>query len=317
MENNLGYCCINVELSNKGITTNRGMMQRTFVEKGIYYAAELSLINVENLIKILEWNRDHNIKMFRMSSDIFPWSSEYELKDLPNIKKIIPLLRKAGELAKFTGQRLSFHPSHFNVLASCNENVVTKAIKELDRHSEIMDLMGLEQTTYYPINIHIGTSKPSKIEAANRFCKNFHLLSEGTKKRLVIENDDKLSGYTPLDLYNMIHKVIGIPITFDYHHYKCNPDHNFSEFQALTMCVNTWGTKALTHYSDSKKLYEDSSAKDVAHSDWIWEDKISTYGLIFDIELEVKMKEQALLKYREKLIENGKRELIAEEYQSR
>ena len=48
--------------------------------------------------------------------------------------------------------------------------------------------------------------------------------------------------------------------------------------------------------SGIRKLFEDSSAKEVAHSDWIWS-KIETYGKVFDLELEVKMKDLALLKY--------------------
>ena len=52
----------------------------------------------------------------------------------------------------------------------------------------------------------------------------------------------------------------------------------------------------MTHYSDSRKIYEDISAKEVAHSDWIWTKELPTYGKEFDIELEVKMKELALLK---------------------
>ena len=31
---NLGYACINVELAEQGITTNRGMIRKTSLEKG-------------------------------------------------------------------------------------------------------------------------------------------------------------------------------------------------------------------------------------------------------------------------------------------
>jgi hypothetical protein len=74
------------------------------------------------------------------------------------------------------------------------------------------------------------------------------------------------------------------------------------ERSALEICLSTWpsGIVPLTHYSESKKLFEDSSSKMLAHSDWIHE-KIETYGFDFDIELEVKMKEKALLDYHQKL----------------
>ena len=53
------------------ITTNRSMIKRTFLEKGIDYAGELSLQNVRDLHSILEWNNNNGIKCFRVSSDIF------------------------------------------------------------------------------------------------------------------------------------------------------------------------------------------------------------------------------------------------------
>ena len=235
--------------------------------------------------------------MYRMSSDMFPWMSEYEISDLPDYKKIKENLFIAGNISRQMDQRLSFHPSPYCVIASENPAVVVKSIKELRQHSEIMDMMGLDRTHKYPINIHINTTKPTKEDSAKRFLKTFNDLPEGVKKRLVVENDDKKSQFTPTDLYNMIYKESGIPITYDFLHHKCNPD-GISENEALDLCISTWpeDTIALTHFSDSRKLYEDSSAKEVAHSDWIWS-KIETYGKVFDLELEVKMKDLALFKY--------------------
>ncbi len=280
------------------ITTNRSMTKKTFLEKGIDYVAELAFLNVSDLHKILEWNYANGIGLYRMSSDMFPWCSEYEFEDLPNFLSIREKLRECGEYALKTGQRITFHPSPYSVLASLREDVVEKSIKELRQHAEIMDLMGLPQTYYYPINIHVNTTQPSKEEAANRFCQNFHLLPETVKKRLVVEVDDKKSQYTSIDLKEMIHSKIGIPITFDYLHNQCHPPEGLSEKESLEVCLSTWptGITPLTHFSESRKLFEDSSAKELAHSDWI-NGKIETYGLHFDIELEVKMKEKALLKY--------------------
>ena len=275
------------------------MIKKTFQEKGIDYVSELALKNTEDLIKIIKFNSTKGIRMYRMSSDMFPWMSEYEISDLPDYKKIKENLFIAGNISRQMDQRLSFHPSPYCVIASENPSVVVKSIKELRQHSEIMDMMGLDRTHKYPINIHINTTRPTKEDSAKRFLKTFNDLPEGVKKRLVVENDDKKSQFTPTDLYNMIYKVSGIPITYDFLHHKCNPD-GISENEALDLCISTWpeDTIALTHFSDSRKLYEDSSAKEVAHSDWIW-NKIETYDKVFDIELEVKMKDLALLKYLE------------------
>jgi UV DNA damage endonuclease len=301
-----GYCCINLSLQegkkSERITTNRGMTSKTFIERGITYASQLAKENTCDLRKIILWNNLNGIKMYRMSSDMFPWCSEYEIGDLPDYDCIKRNLELAGGQAKAGGQRITFHPSHFNVLASLNPDVVKKAVKEINQHAEIMDLMGLERSHQYPINIHVNTTQPSKEEAASRFCENFKLLSEGARDRLVVEIDDKTSQFNVSDLKMMIYDRAGVPITFDFLHNKCNPAEGIDERSALEICLNTWpsGIVALTHYSESKKLFEDSSSKLLAHSDWIHE-KIETYGFDFDIELEVKMKEKALLDYHQKL----------------
>jgi len=302
MERKYGYCCINMTLSElkERVTTNRGMVKKTFLERGLDYASELALQNVKDLKTIIEWNHANHIRMYRMSSDIFPWCSEYEISDLKDYKEISGILKECGNFAKSVDQRITFHPSPYGVLASERPDVVVKAIKELSQHGEIMDLMGLDRSVYYPINIHINTTKPDKESAAIRFCENFSLLPESVKSRLVVEVDDKKSQYTSLDLARMVHKHIGIPVTFDYLHNICNPPEVLCEEASLRVCLSTWpeNIPAITHYSDSRKLHEDESVKEVAHSDWIWKSP-ETYGLNFDIEFEVKMKEKALLKFME------------------
>ena len=298
-KNRMGYCCLCLSLEKEKVTTNRGMVKKTFLEKGLTYVSELAVKNTEDLIKIITFNGTKNIRMYRMSSDMFPWMSEYEISDLPDFEIIRKNLLTAGELSKELDQRLSFHPSPYCVIASQNPDVIVKSVKELKQHGEIMDLMGLERSRKYPINIHINTTKPTKEESAKRFLDTFRSLPESVSKRLVVENDDKKSQFTPTDLYNMIYKELRIPITYDFLHHKCNPD-ELSEMEALELCISTWpeDVTALTHFSDSRKLFEDSSAKELAHSDWIWS-KIETYDKVFDIELEVKMKDLALIKYLE------------------
>ena len=280
------------------VTTNRSMTKKTFLERGISYASELAKQNVTDLCTIIQWNNQMSINMYRMSSDMFPWCSEYEIKDLPDFEYIKEKLELAGTIAVEASQRLTFHPSPYSVLASLREDVVKNAIKELSQHAEIMDLMNLDRTHLYPINIHVNTTQPTKQEAAKRFCNNFSLLPEGVKYRLVVEVDDKRSQYTSVDLYEMVHKKIGIPITFDYLHNRCNPPEELSEKESLKLCLSSWpiSITPLTHYSESRKLFEDFSAKELAHSDWI-NTEIETYGLFFDTELEVKMKDKALLDY--------------------
>ena len=179
MKINLGYCCINMTLQKEHkVTIGRGMIKKTFAERGINYASELALANVKDMVEIIKWNHKNGISLYRMSSDMFPWCSEYELKDLPDYDKICNILKGAGTLANQYGQRLTFHPGPFSVLASANPDVVTKTIRDLNTHGEIMDLIGLPRTPYAAINIHVNTTAPDKESAMQRFCQNFQLLNE-------------------------------------------------------------------------------------------------------------------------------------------
>jgi UV DNA damage endonuclease len=294
---NLGYACINMTLGKKGITTNRSMIKRTFKEKGINYASELGIQNVRDLIEIIKWNEQNGIKLFRMSSDFFPWASEYKLSDMPHYNRIKNILAGAGYLANSYNQRLTAHPGPFNVLVSPKENVVLNTIKDLTTHGETFDLLGLSRTPYNKINIHCNGVYGDKISAMDRFCKNFELLPESVQTRLTVENDDKASMYSVVDLM-YIHERIGIPIVFDYHHHKFNTG-GLTEEEALKLAASTWGDiKPVVHYSESKSLHENNdSIKPQAHSDYI-SDYINTYGVDVDVMIEAKAKELTLLEYR-------------------
>ena len=298
MSKRLGYPCINLQLTSQGIRTSRKMIKKTFQTHGIKYASELALQNARDLVKIIDWNNRHGIKLFRFSSAMFPWMSEYDLKDLPDYQKIKTLMNGAGHIAKKGGQRLTVHPGPFNQLASVNKFVVKKTIKELNQHGEMMDLLLQPRTNQAKINIHIGCATGGKEAAAQRFCENFQKLDESVKTRLVVENDDKPSLFTTMDLHEMVHKVIDIPITFDYHHHWCNPGEGYNEEQALKLAASTWpkGIRQCTHYSSAKQVYEDESAKIVKHADYIY-NEINDYGLDIDVVIEAKAKEMAIIKY--------------------
>ena len=95
----LGYACINMGLAERKpekVSCNRGMIKRTFLAKGIRYASELALKNSMDLIKIIAWNNEQGVKVFRMTSCLFPWASEYELEDLPHWEQIQINAMKAG-----------------------------------------------------------------------------------------------------------------------------------------------------------------------------------------------------------------------------
>ncbi len=294
---NLGYACINTALSANKIMTNRTMRRKTFDQKGLDYVSDLALLNVKDLKTIVQWNNEMGVKLFRLSSQIFPWQDEYDFNQLKDYKEICKLMLEIGHIAEENNQRLTMHPGPYNCLASPNQKVVEKTIRELDCHSEQMNMLGFKPSPYNKINIHVGGAYGDKESTLTRFCKNFELLRSDTKKRLVIENDDSPNEYSVKDLYKGIFKSIGIPITFDYFHHKFNTG-GLTEEEALKLASTTWpkGITQCCHYSESRQKEKlDESIRPQAHSDIIYE-KIKTYGLEPDIVIEAKLKEQAIFK---------------------
>ena len=299
--NNMGYACINMNLSNSKprVTTNRSMIKRTFTEKGLPYASELTLQNCKDLLTILKWNNDNGFKFFRMSSDLLPWASEYKISDLPDYQDIKDTLKQCGDFARQHDMRITSHPGPFNVLTSPHPHVVDNCITDLSIHGEVFDMMGLSRTPYNKINIHIGGVYGDKVSAMERFCTNFQRLPESVKSRLTVENDDKASMYSVVDLYEGVYKVIGIPIVFDYHHHRFNTG-GLSEEDALEVAISTWiDVVPVVHYSESRSIeQEDDKIRPQAHSDYVV-DYIDTYGNRVDIMVEAKAKELAVMKYKE------------------
>jgi UV DNA damage endonuclease len=287
---NLGYACINMSMGKK-VTTNRAMVKKTFQTKGLDYVSELALANAKDIIKILEWNRMNGINFFRLSSALIPWGDHIDITQLKDYKEIKSELKKAGDFAKFHNMRITSHPGPFVVLTSPKEEVVTNAIADLELHAKVFDMMGLSKTPYNKINIHCNGVYGDKKSAMDRFCNNFKRLSKSVRSRLTVENDDKATMYSVLDLM-YIHQKIGIPIVFDYHHHKfCTG--GLTEEEAMKLAASTWpdGITPVVHYSEPKE-----GNKPQAHADYIKEIP-DTYGIDVDIMVEAKAKELAILPF--------------------
>jgi UV DNA damage endonuclease len=291
-----GYAAINLTLADQNVQVNRSMVKRTFIEKGITYASSLALLNVIDLEKVIDWNIQYKILFYRMSSDMFPWMSEYEIPDLPDYEQIKLTLERCGEKALTNGLRLSFHPGPFNVLATNTPTVLTNTIKELRQHAEVMDLLKQPITPFAKINIHVGGAFGNKISALSRFAESYMLLPDNVRKRLSVENDDKANMFNVKDLL-WLHEQTDIPVVFDYfHHSFCTGE--WSEQEALMAAVETWpkDVRPVVHFSSSKKKYEDPTSPPTAHADYIY-DEVNAYHQEIDVMLEAKAKEAAVLEY--------------------
>ena len=304
----LGYACINATLrKNHKIRANRRAIKKTYEEKGLPHIGDLVAQNLNDLYKILQWNVENKIRVFRLSSDITPWGSEYEFTDLPNATEVMALFKKCGQYALDNDIRLSFHPGQFCVLASPKEHVIQNAISDLELHGRLMDALQQPRNHLAKINIHLGGAYGDKQKAAQTFCQNFTRLSDAVKSRLTVENDDRTNLFSTQELYDHVYTNTGIPIVFDFHHHAIHPD-GLSEQAGLALAFKTWRVRPCTHYSESRQIERGPEALLRAHSTLVYSE-IQDHGMDFDCVVEAKGKELAIMHHRRKYPNSA--ELIA------
>lgn len=303
----LGLCCINTTLRNQkpSITCNRTCRLETANNKGLDYIKSLVISNLKDVIKILEWNRDNNIKSYRLSSDMFPHLSNPEFGNLCRTKPRYSIdfahqyLKDIGTFAYNNNIRLSFHPGQYNQIGAKSKNIFDKTSLDLYCHAMILDI--IEQDLDFKKNsaiicIHGGGIYGDKPSTISRWCQQFKLLPENVKNRIAIENCEKC--YSSEDcLY--ISNLTGIPHIFDIHHYNCYNILHPNIYQKppevlIPLILNTW-KKA------NKKPYFHISEQGLSnhighHSDYV--ENIPKY-MFFDtfctLDIEAKKKELAIL----------------------
>ncbi|KAL0570605.1 hypothetical protein V5O48_011353 [Marasmius crinis-equi] len=218
----LGYACLNTILRNRkpahqSIFCSRTCRIDSIKKNGLDFVKDLGRKNIEDLLTIIQWNEDNNIRLFRLSSEMFPFASHpiygYSLDYCADI------LAKAGELARKYGHRLTTHPGQFTQLGSPKPNVVEASVRELSYHSEMLDLMGVGPDGV--MIIHGGGVYDDKEATLERIKKNIiELLPAGPRARLVLENDELC--YSAEDLLPLCEEL-DIPLIFDYHHDSLKP----------------------------------------------------------------------------------------------
>jgi UV DNA damage endonuclease len=305
----IGYCCINTELRKQDIFCSRTCRLATIRERGIGYSYELAAKNLQDLKRIIEWNEENKIKLYRMSSEMFPFGSHPDYYKEYDLSQFADTLSEIGNLAKNLGHTLTFHPGQYTQLSSHRPEVVEKSIVDLDFHAKIMDLMGLGPQSI--IVIHGGSKNGGKEVALGRFKDSFFKLSESSQKRLVIENCEM--AYSIEDLLPFSQET-QIPIVLDYHHHNINSgSKKFTLYELTCKVIEVWKSKNLIpvfHISESKPgiTEKDSITARRAHSDFVnsFPDellKICETEPIF-LDIEAKLKEQSVFllheKYRDK-----------------
>lgn len=294
----LGYACLNRTLRDREnpVRCNRDMRKATWESRGLPYASKLTRQNFNDLLTILEWNRDHDINFYRCTSTLVPWNSQFELDELPDYEAIKRTAINCGELIEQADMRLTFHPDYWCKLASESQDTVDRSLTAIEYHADWLDLMGLPRSPYYGINVHIGATYGDKTATADRFCSAVDSLSAGARGRLTVENDDKPGLWSVVDLATMVSERTDVPVVFDYHHHSFTHA-GYSYRDGFETAAATWdGVRPAVHYSEPKRL-RDGDARPQAHAervmaipDWLRDQA--------DVMIEADGKERALLAFR-------------------
>jgi UV DNA damage endonuclease len=269
-------------------------------------------VSMGMLREILDYLDEIDVRMYRISSDFVPYCTH---PDLPQFHGQIAECRDGladlGRIARERGIRLSLHPSQYVLLSALDPAINQKGIADVNAQAELLDAM--EQGPEAIVILHLGGAYGNKDAAMQRFIDNWPRLSDAGRRRLVIENDETL--YTVQDCLR-VHAAIGIPVIFDHQHHLLNPG-TLSIGEACRAALATWpaGVTPKVHFSsprlDSRTVLRGKKEVTVPpllsqHADYVhpWEfgSFLSAVGdLPFDVMLEAKMKDSALLKLRDDL----------------
>ena len=312
----LGLCCLNTILRKQTpfpVFASRKMIIRTIKEKGIHVLKAKIIQNLKDVLTMMDWNEANGIKVFRLSSEMFPHKSNPKVVDY-DFDFAKDLLKQIGEKSKKYNQRLTFHPGQYNVIGTPNEKAFQQTINDLSYHADVLDLIGAGKNSV--MVIHGGGIYGDKNKTKKRWCEQYQLLPEKVKKRLVLENCEKC--FSIVDCLQ-VSKKVNIPVVFDTHHFECykllHPEEKFKEPEFyIPHILKTWNKR---HIKPKFHVSEQGSGRCGHHSDYI--EVIPDYLLnipklyyqAIDIMIEAKMKEQAIFKLYEKYpFLNCKKQLI-------
>ena len=294
----LGLCCMNTILHSQKppVMSSRSVVLKTLQTKGFEPLKKKIIQNLEDTLTMVEWNEQNGIKVFRLSSELFPHKSNKKAEPY-SYDFAIDLLKQIGDKAKLYNQRITFHPGQYNVIGTPREEVLENTINDLTYHAEVLELMDMGVDSV--IVIHGGGVYKNKKETIDRWCKQFYRLPEKVQKRIVIENCEK--NFSIIDCLE-VSKRLNIPVVFDTHHFECykllHKDETFEEPSFyMEDILESWkkrGIKPKFHIS------EQGSGRTGHHSDFVEvvPDYLleipNKYSINIDIMIEAKMKEQAI-----------------------
>ncbi len=282
----IGYPCINLSIDCRSSRTFR---LKNYSEKRVKETIDK---NLDCLRTILEFNVAKKIYFFRITSDLIPFAS-HPIMNFDWQKYFSSKLIEIGDYINKNKIRVSMHPGQYTVINSNSQQVYQNSSKELEYHANLLDSMNLNASA--KIIIHIGGVYGNKVKSMVRFIKRYNELNNNTRKRYVIENDDK--SYNINDCLS-INQETGIPIVFDIYHHECNKTQK-SMVEEFERVMRTWKINdglPIVHYSSEHPLKGKPRHADEIDILLFSRFLEKTKKFDFDIMLEIKDKERSAIK---------------------
>ena len=253
-----------------------------------------------------------HLHMVRLGSEMLQgytepsWIDWWQQADVQ--RHLEQIFAPVGARARELGVRLSFHPGQFCVLASVNENIVERSIKEFEYHADMARWMGYGKSFQdFKINVHIsGRQGPEGIRRV------LGRLSPEARNSITIENEENSWG---LDDCLTLGDVV--PIVLDIHHnWIREGEYLDPDSDRVKRVLDSWrGVRPAMHYSVSREDllvgHDPDTLPDMtqllaqgfkkqklrAHSDFMWNRAVNTwaagFSANFDIQVEAKGKNLA------------------------
>lgn len=276
-------------------------------------------VSLEYIEAIMDYLAQHQISMYRLSSDLAPYVTHPDLPQFHGqIAECAAELQALGRRAQTQNVRLSFHPSQFIVLNSPDPVLVGKSIADLSAQAEMLDRMELGPEAV--LVVHAGGTYDDKVAGRARWIATYQTLPEPVRRRLVLENDDVR--YSANDVL-LIHAETGVPLIFDYQHFWCNNPEGRELVPTFREFMATWpvGVRPKIHFSSPRTEMRTLERKNATtgkreaviappiwtgHADYLNPFEFITLmrsvsDLTFDVMIEAKLKDLALLRLRRDL----------------
>jgi UV DNA damage endonuclease len=271
---------------------------------------KLALDNIRDLLEILKWNEAHGIRLFRITSNLFPHmgNEAVRLRDSyfrGDMRFAAAALREAGDYAARHGHRLTFHMNPYIQLGTPNPDVLRRSVFDVVVYGKILQAMNVDDAC---IVLHgggvydlQGDKQAAKLATLARWLTAYRRLPASTRSKIVIENDELHYGVD--DLLPFCEKN-GIPFCFDIFHNSISAARVEVTPRLVHAVFATWprGMTPKFHLSEQQK-----GGRFGAHADMV---RLLPAFLCrirrrFDIMIEAKHKERAVMYLYKKYFKRG------------